>query len=101
MDEYYHRISELLAIYIAFELRLGGTSEEQILKGNRIIYIMRKHLKQEEMVSFINNFNLIMFIKKNIVIFFLQDETRYNILRTLLYIPRFFNARETACAIFK
>lgn len=53
MEEYQHRICELLAIFIACELRLGtnSTSAEQLLIGNRIIFIMRKHLVQENKES--------------------------------------------------
>lgn len=54
MEEYQHRICELMAIFITCELRLSvdTTIHEQVLIGNRIVYIMRKHLVQEEEVNY-------------------------------------------------
>ncbi|TMW41994.1 hypothetical protein DOY81_012925, partial [Sarcophaga bullata] len=79
LEEYQHRVCELMAIFIACELRLSVdcTIQDQLLIGHRIIFIMRRHLEQE-----------------------VEEETRYNILKTLVYLPRLFNARDIMCAIF-
>ncbi|KAM7355086.1 uncharacterized protein ACRADG_001297 isoform 5-T6 [Cochliomyia hominivorax] len=79
MEEYNYRICEIMSIFIVCELRLSveAALQDQLLIAHRIIYIMRRHLVQEE-----------------------ENETLYNILRTLVYIPKLFNARDIMCAIF-
>ncbi|XP_065362219.1 mucin-2-like [Calliphora vicina] len=79
MEEYQYRICEIMSIFIVCELRLSvdANPQEQLSIAHRIIYIMRRHLVQEE-----------------------EQETLYNILRTLVYIPKLYNARDIMCAIF-
>ncbi|XP_073836170.1 uncharacterized protein isoform X2 [Musca autumnalis] len=79
LEEFQHRVCELIAIFISCELRVSlDCQEKEQLLDNRIVYIMRRHLVQED-----------------------EEDTRYNILRTLIYIPRLFNASAIMCAIFE
>lgn len=53
MYEYYHRVSELLIIFIACELRqsIDVNADDLSLIASRIIYIIKRHLTQEDEVS--------------------------------------------------
>lgn len=56
MEEYQYRICEIMSIFIVCELRLSvdANPQEQHSIAHRIIYIMRRHLVQEEEVNKIN-----------------------------------------------
>uniref|UniRef100_A0A1I8NP39 Uncharacterized protein n=3 Tax=Stomoxys calcitrans TaxID=35570 RepID=A0A1I8NP39_STOCA len=82
LDEFQHRVCELIAIYISCKLSVSVDCdmEDENLIGNSIVYIMRRHL----------------YLRQND-----EDANLYNVLRTLVYIPRFFSARRIVCAIFE
>ncbi|XP_075164000.1 uncharacterized protein LOC142236651 isoform X2 [Haematobia irritans] len=81
LDEFRHRLCELIAIYISCKLRLNTDcdNDDVMLIENSIVYIMRRHLIQA----------------------YDEEVTRQSILQTLVYIPRFFNARNIMCKVFE